>query len=37
MNLGEYEKALLHLKKFQASEEALHYISKCYKALGDTK
>jgi anaerobic magnesium-protoporphyrin IX monomethyl ester cyclase len=37
MNLGEYEKALLYLKKFQASEEALRYITKCYKALGDTK
>ncbi|MCK4817878.1 radical SAM protein, partial [bacterium] len=37
MNLGEYDKALLYFKKFQASEEALHYITKCYKALGDTE
>ena len=37
MNLGEYEKALLYLKRFQDSEEALHYIVKCYKALGDTE
>lgn len=35
MNLGEYEKALFYLKKFQASKEALHYITNCYKALGD--
>jgi anaerobic magnesium-protoporphyrin IX monomethyl ester cyclase len=37
MNLGEYEKALLYLKKFQDSEESLHYIIKCYKAMGDTE
>ena len=37
MSLGEYEEALLYLMKFQDSEEALHYIVKCYKAMGDTE
>jgi len=37
MNLGEYEKALVYLKEFQDSKEALHHISNCYKALGDTE
>jgi len=37
MNLGEYDKALLYFKKFQDSEEALHYITNCYKALGDSE
>ena len=35
MNLGEYEKALSYLLRFQDSKEVAFYIACCYRALGD--
>jgi anaerobic magnesium-protoporphyrin IX monomethyl ester cyclase len=35
MNLRQYEKALACFLKFQGSQEAIHYITTCYRELGD--
>ncbi len=37
MNLGQYGKALLCLLKFPDSRQAVSYIAKCYKELGDSE
>ena len=34
MNLGEYEQALTHFRRFQNLKEAAHFAAACYKALG---
>ncbi len=35
MNTGEYHKALDCLLKFEDSRDTIHYIARCYEALGD--
>jgi anaerobic magnesium-protoporphyrin IX monomethyl ester cyclase len=37
MNLGEFQKALTCLLKFQDSQDAACYIAQCYRALGDSE
>jgi hypothetical protein len=35
MNLGDYQRALSALLKFQDSKEVIPFIAKCYHALGE--
>jgi len=37
MNLGKYEEALNCFQKFPESQDAMHYIAVCYRALGDSE
>jgi radical SAM superfamily enzyme YgiQ (UPF0313 family) len=37
MNLGNYEEALNFFQKFPESQDAMHHIAACYRALGDSE